>query len=88
MKNMSFTWSNKPSTGALIKIATINEITSNANTVINCGHYASNKNSVCSNYSNNAHKGVACTGHCSYSLERGYCGHYIGSNSKCRRRGG
>lgn len=83
---MSFTWSNKPTTGALIKLATINEITSNANTVINCGHCASNKTSVCSNYANNAHK--TGTSHCDNCNNNGYCGDYRGSNSKCRRSGG
>ena len=86
---MGFTWSNKPTTGGLIKIASINEIISNANTVLNCSHCSAHKSSVYSNNSNNAHRQDACKAHnTSNGATDGKCNHYIHSNSKCRRRGG
>lgn len=85
---MSFTWNNKPTTGGLIKIATINEITSNANTILNCSHCTANKTTVYSNNSNNAHRS-GCTSHNTVvDAYNGQCNHYIHSNSKCKKHGG
>lgn len=86
---MGFTWSNKPTTGGLIKIATINEITSNANTVLNCSHCSANKITVYSNNGNHAHTQIACSAHnTGVTAIDGKCNYYIHSNSKCRGHGG